>query len=167
MNYFKLFDLPESFNINVKLLTKNFYKLQRQFHPDKINYHPEYAKEDMLKHSILINKGYRVLKDFLKRAEYLLLLNGFNLQDKKNILCDKDFLIEQFNFYEEIEKIKKLPLDLMRINDISMRIKKINNQYYTELIQRLKEKKWNQAMFILHKLLFFKKLKMSIDKIQC
>ena len=167
MNYFKLFDLPQTFNINVTLLTKKFYALQRQFHPDKLYIYPEYTKKDMLQHSIIINKGYRILKDSLKRAEYLLFLNGCNMKDKKNFLYDKNFLLEQFNFYEEIEKIRKSSLNLMRINNLSIRIKKITHNYNIALNQTLKEKNWNQAMSILYKLLFFKKIKYSLDKLQC
>ena len=48
LNYFELFDLPESFAIDLKLLRERMRELQKQCHPDRfINSTPQ-EKRDLL-----------------------------------------------------------------------------------------------------------------------
>lgn len=62
-NYFKLFNLPVSYNIDKNKLKKNYYNLNMSYHTDVDN-----NERNM---NMLINKGFKILNDELLRAKYL------------------------------------------------------------------------------------------------
>jgi molecular chaperone HscB len=68
-DHFSLFGLPRSFALDEKALQQKYLKLQREFHPDRAA--PE-QKLAMLQKSADINEAYRILKNPIERAEYLL-----------------------------------------------------------------------------------------------
>lgn len=63
IDFFELLQIPRSFEVDHKLLNDNYFRLQREYHPDKT--HDNGAK------SALLNDAYRILKSPLKRAEYM------------------------------------------------------------------------------------------------
>ncbi|MCW5196744.1 Fe-S protein assembly co-chaperone HscB [Buchnera aphidicola (Pemphigus obesinymphae)] len=166
MNYFKLFDLPEKFDIEVTLLSKKFYQLQRKYHPDLFNNCSKSIKKNVLNNSTIVNKGYRTLKDPLTRAKHLLYLNGFNVISENKSIYEKDFLIEQFNFYEEIDRFKKNLFNLDHFNHLLTRVNKIQKKYEREMIKAFEVKCWVKAAGIVNKLFFFRNLKNSLEKLQ-
>ncbi|CAL4325777.1 Fe-S protein assembly co-chaperone HscB [Buchnera aphidicola] len=166
MNYFKLFDLPEKFDIEVILLSKKFHQLQRKYHPDLFNNCSKLIKKNVLNNSTIVNKGYRTLRDPLTRAKYLLYLKGFNVIDENKSIYEKDFLIEQFSFYEEIDKLKRNPFNLDHFNNLLIRINKIKKKYEREMVQAFEKNFWEKAAIIVNKLFFFKNLKNNLEKLK-
>jgi molecular chaperone HscB len=67
-NYFALFEIEPTFDINFDALEKKYIELSREFHPD--------VNEGKFESMVNINKAYEVLKSPLKRAEHLLDLFG-------------------------------------------------------------------------------------------
>jgi molecular chaperone HscB len=166
MNYFKLFNLPEKFDIKVEVLSKKFHQLQRKFHPDLFNHHTKLIKIKMLNSSTMVNQAYRTLRDPLSRAEYLLSLNGFNIADKKDLIYEKDFLIEQFSFYEEIDKFKEFSFNLDDFNNLLKRINQIKKKHELEMEKEFETESWEKAANILSKLFFFRSLKNSLVELK-
>jgi molecular chaperone HscB len=62
-DFFELLQIPRSFEVDTKLLNENYFRLQREFHPDK-------TRDNGVK-SALLNEAYKALKNPLKRAEYM------------------------------------------------------------------------------------------------
>ncbi|HXK00666.1 MAG TPA: Fe-S protein assembly co-chaperone HscB [Buchnera sp. (in: enterobacteria)] len=166
MNYFKLFNLPQKFDIQVKVLSKKFHQLQRKFHPDLFNHYAKSIKIKMLNSSIMVNQAYRTLRDPLSRAEYLLFLNGLNVTDKKHSMYEKDFLIEQFSFYEEIDRLKGSSFNLDDFNNLLQRINKIKEKYEYEMKKEFEIESWEKAANIVTKLFFFRSLKNSLVELK-
>jgi molecular chaperone HscB len=77
-NYFQLLDLPQSFDVDLAQVEKNFKTLQKQVHPDK--YGTKTPKEQALSSlaSSKINIAYRLIRNPTARAQYLLQLHGFD-----------------------------------------------------------------------------------------
>ena len=67
-NYFQLFNLPESYNLDSRKLVAEYHKLQLEFHPDKYSNSPESEKMSALSSASYINDAYETLKSPLKRA---------------------------------------------------------------------------------------------------
>ena len=128
-NYFEIFDLPVSFDIDLKQLEKNYFQLQQKFHPDKNsnNYDNIASKSlDSIQHSILVNQGYKILIDDLQRAIHLLQIAGINIEDdecnhKPSILTLQTIL----DLQEQIDKIADINQILTLKNDIKNNIKSI------------------------------------------
>ncbi|MDU3075476.1 MAG: co-chaperone HscB, partial [Mixta calida] len=109
MDYFTLFGLPQSFEIDAAQLTARFQELQRQFHPDRFASQPERERLQALQQAATINQGYQALRQPLPRAEYLLSLHGFDINNEQHTMRDTAFLMEQLALREELDAIENAP----------------------------------------------------------
>src|SRR5215471_8643940 len=89
VDYFTFFALPRKLNVDIALLEREFYELSRRLHPDI------YARADpqerawSLEQSSRLNDAYRTLKDPIKRTEYLLRLEGVELEEQSKQATEK------------------------------------------------------------------------------
>ena len=77
--YFELFGIPRSLNLSVEMLQQRYYELSRELHPDRFMRKPEAERQRALDLSSTLNDAYRTLKDPLKRANYVLSQEGFDV----------------------------------------------------------------------------------------
>ena len=82
MNYFEFFSLPRKLTIDVPALEKSFYAQSRRLHPDRFAAKPVEEQEAALAQASLLNDAYRTLKDPIARTEYLLKLEGVELEEQ-------------------------------------------------------------------------------------
>lgn len=87
-NYFEVFDLPSKLQIDTASLEKQFYTLSRKLHPDRFASKPAAEQEAALAQSSLLNDGYRTLKDPILRTQYLLKLEGIELEEQSKAATD-------------------------------------------------------------------------------
>jgi molecular chaperone HscB len=88
MNYFEFFDLPCKLTLDVPALEKKFYTLSRKLHPDRFASKPVAEQEAALAKSSLLNDAYRTLKDPILRTQYLLKLEGVELEEQSKAATD-------------------------------------------------------------------------------
>lgn len=81
-DYFNFLGLPRKLNIDVPALQRHFYELSRKLHPDLYGQTSKQEQEWSLEQSSLLNDAYRTLKDPIKRTEYLLRLEGVELEEQ-------------------------------------------------------------------------------------
>ena len=106
-NYFELFDLKKSFNVDENLLLSAYRKQISRFHPDKFSTSTESDQLQALQSTALINSAYTALKSPLNRAEYMLNMEGINPFDVKDTSMDSKFLLSQIELREDLEVIKE------------------------------------------------------------
>ena len=82
MNYFEVFSLPAKLHIDTAALEKQFYAQSRRLHPDRFASRPPEEQEEALRRSSLLNDAYRTLKDPILRTQYLLKLEGVELEEQ-------------------------------------------------------------------------------------
>jgi molecular chaperone HscB len=82
MNYFEFFGLPRKLTLDVVALEKQFYTMSRRLHPDRFASKPLAEQEAALAQSSLLNNAYRTLKDAVLRTQYLLKLEGVELEEQ-------------------------------------------------------------------------------------
>lgn len=87
-NFFAFFDLPVKLAINVAALEKRFYAMSRRLHPDRFASRPVAEQEAALAESSLLNDAYRTLKDPIPRTQYLLKLEGVELEEQSKAATD-------------------------------------------------------------------------------
>jgi molecular chaperone HscB len=107
MNYFELFNIPVSFDVNLSLLPHTYQQLQRLTHPDKFASGSEQDKLIALQKNAQVNDAYSILKSPLSRAEYLLNLRGIDLQHEQQTIKDTTFLMQQMEWREELSEISE------------------------------------------------------------
>jgi molecular chaperone HscB len=86
--YFEVFGLPRKLQIDTPALEKQFYTLSRKLHPDRFASKPPSEQEAALAQSSLLNDAYRTLKDPILRTQYLLKLEGVELEEQSKAATD-------------------------------------------------------------------------------
>ena len=87
-DYFSVFALPRKLNIDTDALQKQFYSESRRLHPDRFAGKPEAEQQWATERSSLLNDSYRALKDPIARTEYLLSLEGVQLEEQSKSATD-------------------------------------------------------------------------------
>lgn len=105
MNYFELFNIPVSFDVDMAVLPKTYQQLQRLTHPDKFASASDQDKLVAIQKNAQVNDAYSVLKSPLSRAEYLLSLRGIDLQHEQQTIKNTAFLMQQMEWREELAEI--------------------------------------------------------------
>ena len=105
-NFFELFNIEISVDINKSDLDEKVKILQNNFHPDKFTNGSDFEKRLALQISSYINDGYKILGDIVLRVEYILKINNFN-KDESTTINDIGFLQEQIMYNELIESLKE------------------------------------------------------------
>ena len=120
VDYFTFFGLPRKLNLDVAALDKDFYDLSRKLHPDLNAQAGSQEQEWSLQQSSLLNDAHRTLKDPIKRTEYLLKLEGVELEEQsksateqarstgeiKKQIVPPDLLEEVFELNIQLEELR-------------------------------------------------------------
>jgi molecular chaperone HscB len=89
VDYFTFFGFPRKLDLDVAALEKEFYALSRHLHPDAYGQADERERLWSLEQSSMLNDAYRTLKDPIKRTEYLLRLEGVELEEQSKQATEK------------------------------------------------------------------------------
>lgn len=162
MNHFELFGLPIQFELDGSLLSSQFRDLQRQFHPDKFATASERDRLLAVQKAAQINDAYQALKHPISRAEYILMLNGFDIKGEQKTLQDPMFLMEQMELREELEDINSEDA----LFDFDSRISKMYKNNLLDVKRELDESQWENATDRVRKLKFVAKLKNEIERVE-
>jgi molecular chaperone HscB len=87
-DYFSLFSLPQHLHLDLAALEKTFYAQSRKLHPDRFASQPPEAQQNALAASSQLNDAYRTLRDPILRTEYLLSLQGIQLEEQSRAATD-------------------------------------------------------------------------------
>jgi len=88
-NYFSAFELPRKLNIDISALEKSFYAHSRKLHPDLFARASREEQEWSQEQSSHLNDAYRTLKDPIKRTQYLLQLEGVELEEQSKTATEQ------------------------------------------------------------------------------
>jgi len=120
VDYFTFFGLPAKLDIDAAVLEKDFYQLSRKLHPDLSARASSQEQEWSLEQSSLLNDAYRTLRDPIKRTQYLLKLEGVELEEQskaateqarargevKKQIVPPDLLEEVFELNMQLEELR-------------------------------------------------------------
>ena len=159
-DYFSFFGLPFKLNLDTAQLERDFYALSRKLHPD-INAQANRSEQDWsLEKTSQLNDAYRTLKGPVSRTEYLLRLQGLQLEEQSKAATEEartsgtakkqvvppELLEEVFELNMQLEELrmnKKLgeddPALVTELHDAKLRL--VSKQ--TAMLQELSAV-WNQ-----------------------
>lgn len=160
VDYFTFFGFPRKLNIDTAKLEREFYDLSRRLHPDIYAQAESREQEWSLQQSSLLNDAYRTLKDPVKRTQYLLRLEGVEVEEQSMSATEKaratgevkkqvvppDLLEEVFDLNMELEELraqKKMGEDNPALIEEIGRQKLELEEKYDGLLQELKSY-WNE-----------------------
>jgi molecular chaperone HscB len=123
MDFFELFALPRHLHLDLAALERAFYTQSRKLHPDRFASRPAAEQDAALAASSQLNDAYRTLRSPIARTEYLLSLEGIQLEEQSRAATDlakstgttkkqvapPDLLEEAFELNMALEEMKLDP----------------------------------------------------------
>ena len=120
MDYFEMFGLPRHLHVDTGNLEKRFYAQSRRFHPDRFAARPPAEQAEALERSSALNDAYRTLREPIARTEYLLTLEGVQMEEQsrkatdaarasgteKKQVAPPDLLEEAFDLNMQLEEMR-------------------------------------------------------------
>ena len=107
---FGLLGLPAQFDLDPSVIERAFFDKSKELHPDRFANAPAVERVAALSRSRALNDAYKVLKNPVARAEYLLAQAGVTIGSNEQL--DPAFLMEILELREELAEArvgKKLP----------------------------------------------------------
>lgn len=165
VDYFTFFGLSRNLEIDVPALERDFYELSRRLHPDLNARGGSQEQQWSLEQSSLLNDAYRTLRDPIKRTQYLLKLEGVELEEQskaateqaratgqvKKQIVPPDMLEEVFELNMQLEELKmnkQMEEDDAGLMAEITKHKAALEQKYESLLQELQSywKEWDARM---------------------
>lgn len=114
VTYFEVFGLPRKLTLDTAGLERTFYRLSRKLHPDVYAQAGPQEQQWSLEQTSLLNDAYRTLKNAITRTEYLLRLEGVEIEQdktsengaKKESRVPPDLLEEVFELNMQLEEMR-------------------------------------------------------------
>lgn len=119
-DFFGFFGLPRKLNVDIAALEREMYTLSRRLHPDLYVRATPQEQQWSLEQSSKLNDAYRTLRDPIARTEYLLKLEGVQLEEQSKAATEQarvtgelkkqvvppDLLEEVFELNMQLEELK-------------------------------------------------------------
>jgi len=105
-DYYELLGIPRILHLSLDSFQQRYYELSRQLHPDRFMQKPEAERQRALDMSSALNDAYRTLKDPVKRAQYLLSLEGFDIGEQRSKDVPSELLEEVFELNMALEEMR-------------------------------------------------------------
>jgi molecular chaperone HscB len=167
-NFFELFELPVSYDVDLVLLQQQYMKLQKQLHPDRFANASAQQKRLSMQQTSWINEAQTTLKDPVLRAAYLLKLKGVDISLENETTMDAAFLMQQLEMRERLEHVrqnfKKVQDDpLAVLESIAEEIKTATNEMMLGFAASYAAEQFDDAREWIRKLQFLKKAKNEVN----
>jgi len=157
-SYFKLFGLPEEFELDFKKLDSNFRELQAKYHPDRFMNADDKERRIAVQTTGFINEAYETLKSSRLRARYLLKLKGIDFDDEIDTTSDGAFLMHQMEIREALEDVSNAQDPLARIDDLAQEISGEADALKDDFVDQLEAGNLDAAKEAVLKMKFFERL---------
>jgi len=131
MNYFTLFEIPVSLNVDQAALLKKYYALSKRYHPDNFTLSDAASQEEAEQMTASINEAKKILDSPYKRLEYILREKGIIEADEKYALSPM-FLGEMMDINEQLMELE-FDKDDARLAAIRHEVKSADAAIYREV----------------------------------
>src|SRR5262245_40059980 len=89
-SHFELFGLAPAFALDLARLETAYRQIQAQVHPDRFAHAGDAERRASMQMTTRVNEAYRTLKSPVRRAQYLLALNGIDVAFETDTAMPKD-----------------------------------------------------------------------------
>jgi molecular chaperone HscB len=155
-NHFELFNLPAKFDIDLSALDTAYRDVQGRVHPDRFVNASDTEKRVAMQWATRANEAYQTLKNPLKRARYLVELNGIDLQTESNTAMPLDFLMQQMEWREALGEARAAK-DGAALDKIEAGLKRERRDRLAKIGRELDAGQYEQAGQDIRALMFVEK----------
>ena len=154
-SHFELFGLVPAFALDGARLDAAFRDIQAEVHPDRYARAGDAERRASLQMTTRVNEAYRTLKSPVRRAQYLLALNGVDVAFETETAMPQDFLLQQMELREELEGAK----DAAALDVLSRKLLSERRDLERQIADRIDvEKNFEIAKPLVRKLMFLERL---------
>ena len=134
-------------------------------HPDRFAGASDAEKRVAMQWSASINEAYRVLRDPLKRAQYLCDLAGFQTKNLPGASMDMAFLVQQMQWREELERIRDSQ-DAKALTVLANQIEADRDNLQSNTATLIGAQQWDEVVKRLQEWMFVEKLLQEIKSVE-
>ena len=162
--YFNLFQLEPSFNIDTEALEQTYRALAAQFHPDKFASASAFEQKQAVMMSSTINDAYRTLKNPIDRAAYLLKSQNIDADAPEHTSFSPEFLMQQMEWRETLMDAQ-MEQNHDAIRALDQGIQEVQSNLYQDLQQAFEQQDYESAAQWVRHGRFLNKLRNEIASI--
>ena len=159
-NHFELFGLAPAFALDPAQLGRAYREIQSKVHPDRFARASDAERRASMQMTAQINEAYRTLTSPVRRAKYILELNGVDVAFEADTAMPKEFLIEQMELREQLEQAQSVDALRLLQENLSVQKKSMQDQVAEQIDVR---KNFAGASGLVRKLMFLDRLGEEID----
>ena len=142
--YFNLFQLEPSFNIDTEALEQTYRALAARFHPDKFASASAFEQKQAVMMSSTINDAYRTLKSPIDRAAYLLKSQNIDADAPEHTSFSPEFLMQQMEWRETLMDAQ-IEQNHDAIRALDQEIQEVQSNLYQDLQQAFEQQDYESA----------------------
>ena len=162
--YFNLFQLEPSFNIDTEALEQSYRALTSRFHPDKFASASAFEQKQAVMMSSTINDAYRTLKSPIDRAAYLLKSQNIDADAPEHTSFSPEFLMQQMEWRETLMDAQ-MEQNHDAIRALDQEIQEVQSNLYQDLQQAFEQQDYESAAQWVRHGRFLNKLRNEIASI--
>lgn len=162
--YFNLFQLEPSFNIDTEALEQTYRALAARFHPDKFASASAFEQKQAVMMSSTINDAYRTLKSPIDRAAYLLKSQNIDADAPEHTSFSPEFLMQQMEWRETLMDAQ-MEQNHDAIRALDQEIQDVQSNLYQDLQQAFEQQDYESAAQWVRHGRFLNKLRNEIASI--
>ncbi|HFC8465302.1 TPA: Fe-S protein assembly co-chaperone HscB [Neisseria subflava] len=162
--YFNLFQLEPSFNIDTEALEQTYRALAARFHPDKFASASAFEQKQAVMMSSTINDAYRTLKNPIDRAAYLLKSQNIDADAPEHTSFSPEFLMQQMEWRETLMDAQ-MEQNHDAIRALDQEIQEVQSNLYQDLQQAFEQQDYESAAQWVRHGRFLNKLRNEIASI--
>ena len=162
--YFNLFQLEPSFNIDTEALEQTYRALAARFHPDKFASASAFEQKQAVMMSSTINDAYRTLKSPIDRAAYLLKSQNIDADAPEHTSFSPEFLMQQMEWRETLMDAQ-MEQNHDAIRALDQEIQNAQSSLYQDLKQAFEQQDYESAAQWVRHGRFLNKLRKEIASI--
>ena len=162
--YFNLFQLEPSFNIDTETLEQTYRALAARFHPDKFASASAFEQKQAVMMSSTINDAYRTLKSPIDRAAYLLKSQNIDADAPEHTSFSPEFLMQQMEWRETLMDAQ-MEQNHDAIRALDQEIQEVQSNLYQDLQQAFEQQDYESAAQWVRHGRFLNKLRKEIASI--
>lgn len=105
-DYFSFLQVPRKLEVDAAELQRKFYAMSRLLHPDHYTRAADREQQYSLEATAILNDGYRILRDPVLRAEYVLKEQGFDIGEQRSKDVPPELLEEVFELNMTLDELR-------------------------------------------------------------
>jgi molecular chaperone HscB len=162
-NFFELFDLPVSYDVDLTKIQQWYMQLQKQVHPDRFANASDREKSLSMQQTSWLNEAKTTLESPVLRATYLLKLKGLDINLENETTMDAVFLMQQLEMRERLENVKNEADPLTVLDAMAKDVKATTQELMNGFSQSYINEELDDAREWIRKLQFLQKAKKEIN----